>query len=478
MPRRVQDIVPGDHRSIRSIPVERGTRSEIKKSTSSGTSKRQTKTHSKVHEEPAPEPKAVVHETSHHEHHHSESISINRQPLITTAAPARKRGSGSGLWWTFVTIGVLAVVIGAGYIASVYFSRATFTVVPRSIPLSVSGTYVAQGTPAAGALLYELVVVQSTASTTVPATDSAVSTTKAEGSVTLYNTYSPEPQRLIAGTRLANDSGLIYKTTESVTIPGYTKSSSGQILAGTAKADIVADQAGPSYNISKTDSISDFRVVAFKSTPRYSGFYARLASDVNGGFNGTKKNVAAGVLASTTELLRSTLNDALVKKAKESIPNGYISYDAGFIPSFTAATIGGNDPKVATISIKGTVYGILFKEESLVAKLAGNQADPFKDYDYEAVGLKDLQFSIANIKEFSPEKKNTLIARLTGGVELVGSIPEEELKAKLAGMDLADTQKVFSSYSPIIKTGSGELVPPWSKVPMDQDRINIVVDQQ
>ena len=117
--------------------------------------------------------------------------------------PARRPRKRRKAPWIFAGLGVVVLVAVVGFVASTYFSHATFTIVPRSIPVNVNSTYIAQGTPATGALSYDLVPVQGTASSTVVAVDGPAVSTKAQGKVTLYNAYSAQAQRLIAGTRIA-----------------------------------------------------------------------------------------------------------------------------------------------------------------------------------------------------------------------------------------------------------------------------------
>jgi len=73
-----------------------------------------------------------------------------------------------------------------------------------------------------------LVSVQKFASTTVQATAGAYTETKAQGTVTLYNAFSAQSWKLIAGTRLKNDSGLIYKMTSSVQHSGIYEKYKGR----------------------------------------------------------------------------------------------------------------------------------------------------------------------------------------------------------------------------------------------------------
>jgi hypothetical protein len=61
---------------------------------------------------------------------------------------------------------------------------------------------------------------------------------------------------------------------------------------------------------------------------------------------------------------------------------------------------------------------------------------------------------------------------------LIGLVPVAEIKKKLAGRSLAQTQEVFKSFSPVIESGTGELAPPWAKVPTDLSRIIINVKEE
>jgi hypothetical protein len=138
--------------------------------------------------------------------------------------------------------------------------------------------------------------------------------------------------------------------------------------------------------------------------------------------------------------------------------------------------VSGTDPSKATISIQGTLYGIIFKKTDLTAQVAGQQTvSEFGAYTYDTPGLESLTFAITNPTDFSPIKKNALIIHLKGDMKVVGIIPVAELKQKLAGIPLAQTQEVLKPYDPVIESGSGELIPPWSNVPSDTSRITINV---
>ncbi len=469
MPRRVQDIVPNTHRSIRDIPVERpiSVTAPIqppKKKTGRPVSLRL--------EDTDRDEKVLTAQASRKKSATIDSVEEGKQPK--QVRPRKRSGTRTFL---LIIMGIVVIVAIAGYIASVYFSRASFTIVPKVVPFTVDSTYISQSVPGKGVLVYEIATMKGDSSVTVPAADGSKISTSAKGKVTLYNSFSAQSQRLIAGTRLSNDTGRIYRLASSVVIPGYTASGS-RTTPGTVSAMITADQPGQSYNVVKTDPVSDLNIVAYKGSAKYDSIYARLATDVTGGFVGVKKTINPGLLASTTADLQSRIVTELLAKLKSSVPAGYVMYPKAYVSSFSAPVIGGTDAKSATVTLQGTVYGILFKRSDLVSRVAGEEAvSSFGNFEYETPGLESLDFSIANAKDFSPEKKNTLIIKLKGDAMLVGSIPVDQIKQKLAGLSLTETSTVLHSYKPIIEfeKSSGSVTPPWSHVPGDADRITIEV---
>jgi hypothetical protein len=374
-----------------------------------------------------------------------------------------------------IALGSIVVIVIVAFFASTRFSKATFSIKPKSLPLSINGTYVAQGAAGKGALAYELVTIRGAASTTVPATDGPKISTKAHGTVRVYNSYSAQPVKLIAGTRMANDTGLVYRLSSSIVIPGYTKNQ-GTIMPGSIAANIVADQAGDAYNIGKSDGLSDFKFLGYKGTPKYESVFARIASDIVGGYVGTKKNLAPAVLASTTAGLKTSLSNTLVAKLKNSIPPEYIMFDNGFAVKYSLPQTDGNLKNVAVVSEQGTIYGVIIKKKDLISKISGGQSDTaFSKYGYETSGFDNLAFSFTNMKDFIPEKKTSLVFKAKGDMKLVSNVPVDEIRQKLEGISLSGTQDVFRTYNSVIETGTGELVPPWAKIPTDPARITIQV---
>lgn len=514
MPKRVQDIVPAGKKSIRNVPLDRGetaapSEAKPRRRTAGRDIRPPAEAKQPVYElelhrddQPAPResraeksreqsksdvdaPLVYIRDTSTLEDRDSapadssgsvERFNTKRLPITPPIASVRPPRNKKGMTWVFVTLGVIAVIIVGAYIASTTYSQATFTIVPKMIPVAVNGTYVAQLSTAPEGMTYQLVTVKSTSTSTVTATDGPAVSTKAQGKVTLYNANPGTSQRLVAGTRLSTDSGLVYRLSGSVVIPGATGSATAA-TPGTVAATVVADQPGQQYNIGKNEQTGDLKIVAYKGTPKYTTIYARLSGDISGGFVGAKKTVSPATLASTTALLKTKLVADLLARAKNSEPDGYIMYPNAYITSYGLPQVGGADRNQASVAVQGTLYAVMFKKTNFISQIAGSQTvAAFGGYPFDAPGLESLDVSIANAKDFQPDKKTSLILKIKGSLKLIGIIPVDELKAKFAGVSLAETQNILKPYAPIIQTGSGELVPPWVKVPKDLKRITIKVD--
>jgi hypothetical protein len=492
MPKRVEDIVPNEDKKHRPPEKDAETHSGKKKVKSTRGDIRKVASATKAHtKKPLPPEELPITITETHfesnkfdalyasrmpegtKSMNEDKLSIRKMPF-TPPLPPHRHGSHSKKWLMIGGIAILLIII-CGYIASMYFARATFTIVPKTIDINANNTYVATASKGSSAFTYELITMTGTATSSIAATDGPVVNTKAQGKVNIYNSYSASSVRLIAGTRISSDDGKIYRLNSTVVIPGYTKNANGTV-PGKVLAYVTADQPGQNYNISGTDNISDFKVVAYKGTPRYETIYARVASSFTGGYSGTQKIIAPSVVASTTADMKKTLSSALFAKMKLAVPVDYILYDNAYVSTFQAPVTDNSKPKVASLSLQGTVYGIMFRKTELTQKISNVDINTaFSNFAFTTKGIENLEVNIVNAKDFSPTKKSNIIVKIKGAVTVEPVIPVEEIRQKLAGVSLADTENILKPYGPIIKSGSGELVPPWSKVPKDTKKITVKV---
>ena len=473
MPRRVQDIIPASHRSIRDIPV---ARDPIHTSTrEQNHAKRASDEEAvKIHRERLPEREVSTDEIDEKE------AEKPRQPIkpVTSARKTKKKSKSTLI---LTVLGVIVVLAGVAFAFSGSFAKATFTLASKNIKIDVGNTYIIPSLSSASSSTsfgYETVNLSSTSSTTMPATIGTYTETKAQGTITVYNSYSAQSQRIVAGTRIAGNSGLVYRLVSSVVVPGYTMSGK-TIMPGSVSTTMTAEKAGDQYNISSSDTISDFKVIAYKGTAKYDGFYARLTSAVTGGFAGTKTVVSATLLASTTATLQTNLVQDIQRKLFSTVPAGYVMYPNVYATTFTNPIVTSIDAKTARISTNATIYAAMFKKTDFARFLAGaTSTSSFGIAGYDPQGIDALSVILANPKDFSPLKKTNLMARISGSFNLSGNIPLDVLKKSFAGIPLSKTADIIKKYAGAIDVthSSGEIVPPWvTTVPTDLSRISIIL---
>lgn len=450
MPRRVEDIIPKNGRSIRDVPLSLPTKSSPNKDLSDdapiGTEK-------------------------------ESKINIKKLPISPPLLRKDNKKTKKGKKFLFISLGIVIIIAGGAFVASAYLSRAIFTIIPKEIPVSIDSTYVVSGTEKTDSLSYNVVTVKADADVSVPAKQGPLVQKKAQGTITIYNNYSSSSWRLVAGTRFANASGKVYRIASSVSVPGFTKASDGSKIPGKISAKVSADQAGEDYNLSVDNSLGDLKIVAYKGNEKYDYFYARVSTNISGGYIGNDKIINPEVLSSTTEALKAKLRVILVDKLRQEIAEGRITFDNAYVAIFGDAVIGSGTTDTAKISMNATFYGITFDEKQILNKIAGEATvASFGNGKYEAVDLENISFSISNPNDFSPTKNNTLIMRLKGNIKLIGVVPVDELKQKFAGLSLSETQEILRSYSSVIvlEKSSGQVVPPWVKIPKNVEKISIL----
>lgn len=444
----VQDIVPGDRRSIRKINITKEKRRAIED------------------EEEIEEEQEEGEEESIEE----EADEEVEEKIIRKKTKAKKPSSTGGSYkylLTFVIVLVSLVVIGVAL--SLSYSKAVVTITPKVTNFDISGTFTAKktATNTSEDFGYEVISVTDMVSQTVPATKGPLIQTKAKGTAIIYNNYSATAQTIVAGTRLSNTQGNIYRTTSTVIVPGK-KTSPGSISVG-----ITADQAGDKYNLKLADLKGDFKLPGYQGTPKYTGFYARLKTDVTGGYSGNKMTINEESKKTAIKSMQDSLKEQLITKLKESVTPDHILYDGAYSIEYEIPEPIMKSNEDADLVVKGTAYGAIFNSDSLIKYIAGKEIKKFPSDTYDISGDKELVFNISNIKDFSAKKASPLIFTLKGPISITGTFSEEKLKDELKGINLKESNAIFARY-PAIANAYALITPFWLRsFPNSPEKITI-----
>lgn len=294
------------------------------------------------------EPAFVDRDTIDEEVEEGDDLSVQEETYESWSKHEKK---GYVFW---IMCGAIAAVFLFGI--SYLFSGATITLTPKKYDVSVESTKVYLSD-----VTHKKVSATASDELTVTVSGTVKVDRKATGTVVLYNSFSSGEQKLIAGTRLETTGGKIFRLKDAVTIPGQ-KTVSGKKVPGSVQASIEASETGESYNV----GYQDFKLPAYKGTPRYDSIYARSKDSVGNGYSGEVPNLGNTGISSSTKDLKDKLLTQALEKIKGDLPNGF-----ALIPESYIAEYGKIDQSVSKdgtkVTFKGsvTVTALLLSPEAL-----------------------------------------------------------------------------------------------------------------
>lgn len=335
------------------------------------------------------------------------------------------------------------------------YDRAVVIVSPKTADIMVNGAYNAYKDTTA--FPYEIIQTNETASTTIPASPGPSVEKKAWGMVTLTNNFSTTSQRLSLGTRLSNNRGQIYVTATPITIPGIHKTDTGT-TTGSVAVYIVASAAGAQYNMTSkgaNDTDTVFHIESFANTPKYTTITGNIKPNDSliGGYLGYANVVATSTRLAAEISLSNKLTSELTNNLHNLIPDGYVLYDNAHTINFATSTITMISSTTATISVTGTLYGIMFKKADIVRNVAPNQLAEFPADSYTISGVESLVFTPIGSSLFAANFRNqtgdTISFALNGHVKITGTFQKDSLIKALSGVPVVDSKAIFNRYSTI-----------------------------
>lgn len=442
----LQDIVPPERRSIRSVPVPN------RRSSAPVEGNRDV-----IFDRRAPSP--VVDQPLKPDS--PKVYSYSDKPSF------RERFSAKGIW---VAAGLALVIVLIAVVS--LSSGATLKITPITKTTQAQGIIFGayQGSAGVG-VPYEIIKISKDVGTAVNATGEEKASIKASGSIIIYNDFSSANQRLIKNTRFATPEGLVYRINDSVVVPGQVVRD-GKKVPGSLEVVVYADEPGEKYNI----KLSDFTIPGFKGDPRYSSIYARSKTLMTGGFVGVIKKVSNTDLTTAQSTLQAQLKDALSKEVATQVPLGYVAYEDGMITQFE--NLAQSDAQGSTVQVneRGTLTAIMFKKDDL-SQYLGRQL--FSDVGSTTlVSISDIEklgFELQNKTSFNPSQDIVISFKINSDVTFVTLFDEDKLKQDLAGRPKGDLGSVLSDYTSIDRADA-ILKPFWKRsFPSNPKDIDIVI---
>ncbi len=291
---------------------------------------------------------------------------------------------------------------------------------------------------------------------------------KAKGVVTIENSFSDKPQRLVKTTRIISKDGKLFRLTKDVMVPGLKDDKPGKI-----DVTVEADKSGEEFNIAK----GSFVIAAWKGTPKGDKFKVFSDDVMKGGVTSADSKIQKVVskidLDNARKKTLKTLDDSLDEEIKKRLNPGQnmvLSSVEKEIISSKASHL------VDTIADK-FMYTVVYKikvmtfRDNDVKKVVGNsiQAEIGKDYELEPDFKMETKRGVVDL-----DKKAITIYVDVEGISQF-KIDEMKLKEAIAGQDSENTKKALSRDAGI-QSAEIKPSPSWSsKSPGNTDKITIEI---
>lgn len=293
-----------------------------------------------------------------------------------------------------------------------------------------------EGATASGALNYKKIKFDETSDITINASKEELVKQKSSGTVTVYNMYSEKEQNWIKNTRFESPGGLIFRSPDGITVPGY-KTVNGEIVPGQKTIEIFADNIGEKYNL---PSNTNFKIPAFAGQDSYDLFYAISDSNIEGGFDGVRKVVSEDDLASAKEKLEVDLRNKLILNIKEQVPSGMIALYNETLFKFGTITQKDSGQSTTVLSQEGSLSAMLIDKKGLAQIVASGNLTDYREG--EEVSIKNID----DIEIVLVDNGGTYNVQLSGNMEIIWEIDEDKLKNDLSGKPASSIKEILADY--------------------------------
>jgi len=369
--------------------------------------------------------------------------------------------------------GVIVIIGGV----ALYFilPKATVVLYPKSEPASDDiNIAVVDGGGAQEELMQipgEYIEVEVSEKKNFPATGEKEFGEKAQGTVTISNSYSSDPQPLVSGTRLVTGSGEIYRIDTAVDVPGATIED-GDLVPGSVSVSATADDIGDGYNggavnmtIPGLSPEKQEKIVA--SSDGFTGGTSEMRSVVS------EENIS-GATSELEDVVREKVKTdlRLQSRAGQTLSDAAIQIE---ITDSSSSVAAGEETSDFDMEVKAKAVGLTFDEgelestavQELESRLEGKKT--FLDDGNESVSYE--------ITEFNSESKE-LIVKTHVEKTVIPIIETDQYRLEVKGLSEDGVKEKFTDVEEI-EDVKVLFWPFWvDSVPQDIEKITIELDTQ
>lgn len=291
---------------------------------------------------------------------------------------------------------------------------------------------------------------------------------KAKGTVTIENSLSGKPQRLVKTTRILSKDGKLFRLTQDVMVPGMKDDNPGKI-----DATVEADKPGKEFNIGK----GEFQIAAWKGTPKGEKFKVSSSSAMTGGVTSadskTQKVVSKTDLDTARKETLKALDESLDEEIRKRLNPGQSMVQSSVekeVVSNKASHLADTIANKFSYTVVYKVKVMAFTESDVREIVEGViQGEIGKNYQLEPGFKMETKRGVVDL-----DKKTITVYVDVEGISKF-EIDETKLKESIAGKNSEDTR---SALSKDVGVQSAEIrpSPSWSsKAPSSLDKITVEI---
>ncbi len=409
-----------------------------------------------------------------------EIITVARDSYQYQEIPDQEPPKGRIPRWPFVLFLLTAVSAGLFYLGWKVLPRLEIKISLRKYPaafneaIDASKSFNSSQTTASSTpikLPAELFSASSTLPMFFPASGKEQVSDKAQGKITIYNSYSSDPQNLVINTRFLTPDNKIFHLSKAVTVPG-AKIQEGKIIPSSIEANVVADQAGKDYNIGP---VAKFTIPGFKGSPKYEGFYASSGQPMTGGYIGEIAVPTDKDISDAKAKIRQTLEDSLKINIFSQIPKDFKIIDGSSRFEVLKETIGKtadkNNNNNFSIVLQAQMKVIVFREKDLKDILTVKSLSQLAAGDYE-VADSNIEYGVPR----SDFNKGEMSFPVKGQIIFQRKINVNDLRQQVSGKNDLALKTLFLNLPELVEKAEFSFWPRYVKTaPNKIDNIKIIL---
>jgi hypothetical protein len=371
-------------------------------------------------------------------------------------------------------VGILVIAALGIYVVSTFFDHADITINFKQTPWSYQSNFTASKNavgidPSNNTIPATVFTLPKNVTESFPGSSVQQISQKAQGTITIYNAYSAASQELVATTRFLTPDGKIFRITQNVTVPGETKAANGTLTPSSITAPIVADQAGPNYNVGP---VAKLTIPGFANDPgREAGFYGTITASTTGGFIGQRAVPTAADIAAAKASTTAILAAALQSGFSGTYPNNFEIPDGATTTTITTLTVNTSTDANGNFTVFGaaTLQAIGFDQtalENYLLSLAQTQE--------ASSTFKTINLSYSNVT--ANFATGQISFALSAQAQLEPAFSSAQFATSIEGQGIASARSTIAAL-PNLADGEISMWPSWlMSIPSDPAKIHIAVN--